>query len=90
MKKNTYSLILSERGSEQVVFISQDRKACRHIDPEGVELDCFVRSAEEADRISEARAFYESLSYEDKHDFIVVDGRTYVRKIWERNHPEGK
>lgn len=101
MKKNTYSLILSERGEEQVVFISSDlkeitekeyilRKACRHIDPEGAELDCFIRSAEEADRISKAHAFYNSLTAEEKSDFIVVDGRTYVRKIWERNHPDGK
>ena len=78
---------LAYEGSDYKVTVRYSADAAV---PEGAELDCFIRSAEEADRISEAHAFYNSLTAEEKSDFIVVDGRTYVRKIWERNHPDGK
>lgn len=30
--------------------------------------------------------YYDTLSDEDKADLIEVNGRTYVRKMWEYNH----
>lgn len=32
--------------------------------------------------------FWETLTAADKMDIIVVDGRRYVRKVWEKNHKE--
>ena len=34
----------------------------------------------------EDKAFWESLSEEDKQDFVEVDGRKYIRKCYERNN----
>lgn len=101
---NTYMLILARRGESQIVHTSTDlkelskmedslRKACRRFDPHGTELDCYIarsRSEEEVNKLRIMTALYNSLTDDEKHDYIAVDGRTYVRKIWEYNHPNGK
>ncbi len=43
---------------------------------------------DEQKAIDEFDAIWATLTEEDKHDIIVVDGRRYVRKIWEKNHKE--
>ena len=62
-----YVLILSTRGNEEVVFATDNkmeackredalRKECRRVDPDGVEMDCYVRTEKELKNIEEAKA----------------------------------
>lgn len=37
----------------------------------------------------EDKAFWETLSEEDKQDFVEVEGKKYSRKIYERNKQNG-
>lgn len=91
-----YAVILSTRGVEEIHYIGtlercriQEewlRKACREKDPDGVEMDCYTISMAERSRIEEANAYWDALTEEEKQDYIEVDGKKYIRKIWERNH----
>ena len=95
-KDMLYALILSTRGNEEVVAVGtreemvkrEDplRKECRKYDPDGAEMDCYIISEAEARKVEEGKKLWESLTEEDKKDIIEIDGRKYVRKIWERNH----
>jgi hypothetical protein len=49
-------------------------------------VNCFIKSQSELDQEAKAKSFYDSLSAEEKKDFIEVDGKKYIRKIYERNH----
>ena len=95
-KEMTYALILSTRGNEEVVGVGTReemakreaslRKECRKVDPDGVEMDCYIISELEAKKREEGRQLWDSLTNEEKNDIIEVDGKEYVRKIWEYNH----
>lgn len=37
----------------------------------------------------EDKEFWETLSEEDKQDFVEVEGKKYIRKIYERNKQNG-
>ena len=52
----------------------------------GTFVDCYTRSDEETDRIERAKAIYDTLTDEQKNDIIEVDGRKYIRAIYEANH----
>lgn len=96
-KDMIYALILNTRGNEEVVTVgtldemkkreSSLRKEIRKSDPDGTEMDCYLISEEEAKRRDEAIDFYDNLSDTDKTDYIIVDGKKYIRKIYEKNHP---
>ena len=62
------------------------RQECRKADPDGVEIDCYVISGEEAQKRAENRNFWDTLTEGDKNDIIEVNGRQYIRKVYERNH----
>lgn len=95
-KDMLYALILSTGGVEEVVDIGtreemskrEDslRKECRRVDPDGVEMDCYIISQAEAKKREEAKNRWDSLTEEDKKDIIEVDGRKYIRKIYEMNN----
>lgn len=53
-------------------------------------VDCFTKSDEEIDQARKNREFYDSLSDVEKHDFIVVNGRKYIRSIYTRNNTRNK
>lgn len=91
-------VILATAGHEEVVFVGDKmscaryedslRKECRRRDPDGVEIDCYTKSPSQMLRDQLAKNRWDELTEEEKHDFIEVDGRKYVRKIWEANHPD--
>jgi hypothetical protein len=91
-----YVVILSTRGTEEVHFIGslEDcriqenllRQACREKDPDGVEMDCYTISGAELRKAEEAKEYWDTLTEEEKHDYIEVDGKKYIRKIYEKNH----
>ncbi len=91
-----YNLIYSVRGREEVVFRgscaeaskAEDelRAVLRINDPEGVESDCYVRSDAQLQAIQRRKDLFDQLTDEEKHDYIVVDGKKYIRKIWEANN----
>lgn len=49
-------------------------------------VDCYVKSEEEIDRAKRAKERYEALSEEQKHEFITVDGRTYIKALYEHKN----
>lgn len=99
-KDMLYVLILSTRGQEEIQTIGtleemtkrEDalRKECRRVDPDGTEMDCFLISEAEAKRRFEAAEFYDSLTKEQREETITVDGKKYIKAIYEKNHPEGR
>ena len=89
-----YALILNTRGIEEVVDVSNDfeeislkekalQKECRRVDPEGVEIGCYVRTDEEDKRIAEFNAFWDTLTDEQKKETITIDGKIYAKIPWE-------
>lgn len=95
-KNMKYAVILSTRGREEVIFVGNKddavkmegslRKECRRKDPDGTELDCYTISEKELEKREAAKNFYDMLTEEEKHDVIVVDGKKYIRKIYEENN----
>ena len=91
-----YALILNTRGTEEVVEVGELeyirerenalRKECRKSDPDGVEIDCYVMSELQARRNEQTKKFWETLTDEDKKDIIEIDGRKYIRKVYEMRH----
>lgn len=76
------------RGEKEEAFnqLESLRKECRRVDPDGATMDCYIRSDEEEKKIEEANALYETLTEAEKKDYIVVDGKKYIRKIYEERH----
>lgn len=93
-----YALILSTRGSDEIVAIGAKseiqaqeellRKECRAKDPDGAELDCYIRSESELRRQEASRKRWDSLTEDQKHDYVIVNGKKYVRAIYEANNYE--
>lgn len=91
-----YALIHSTRGNEETVAVgTRDemikresilRKECRKSDPDGTEIDCYIISEAELNKRAEDTDFWNTLTDEDKQDIIEVDGKRYIRKIYEKNH----
>ena len=49
-------------------------------------VDCYVKSEEEIDRAKRAKERYEALTEAQKHEFITVDGRTYIKALYEHKN----
>jgi hypothetical protein len=49
-------------------------------------MDCYTISGAEMRKAEEAKEYWDTLTEEEKHDYIEVDGKKYIRKIYERNH----
>lgn len=91
-KNMTYALILSTRGSEEIVATGTKeemqkreaslRKECRKADPDGSEMDCYIISEAEAERRNDRI----ELTEEERKDIIEVDGKKYIRKIYEEKN----
>lgn len=62
------------------------RKECRKSDPNGVELDCFVWSDEQIEKAKDAAKRWDALTEEQKKDIIEVDGKKYIRALYEANN----
>ena len=95
-KDMMYALILSTRGNEETVAVgtrdemikreSSLRKECRKSDPDGTEIGCYIINEAELKKRAEDNDFWNTLTDEDKQDIIEVDGKRYIRKIYEKNH----
>lgn len=94
--EGAYALILSTRGNEDVVAIGSKeemqaqeellRKECRAKDPDGAEMDCYILSETELKEREASRQRWETLTEDQKHDYVIVNGRKYVRAIYESNN----
>ena len=94
-----YHVLKANRGEAEIVYTTEDkmlaarfedalRKELRKLDPDGAVLDCYMRSEEELERWDAAAERWAKLTEAEKHDFIEVDGKKYIRAIWEHNHKE--
>ena len=87
-----YHVILNTKGTEEAVYITESKEEaqtqCDSLNrlTDGVEMGAYIRTSEELERIATAKDFYNSLTEEEKHDYIEVDGKKYIRKIYEKNN----
>lgn len=73
-----------ENAKDAAVYEDKARKNIRTgANSGGVFADVATYTTEELERIREAAARYETLTDEEKNDHIVVDGKKYIRKIYE-------
>lgn len=72
-------------GTEEEAAKMEDelRKECRKADPDGSWQDVYTRSMAEIRKIEAAKAAFDQLTDEEKADIIEVNGRRYIRKVWE-------
>lgn len=77
------TVLFSGTQEECLAFEDAHRKSYNH---DRTTCDCFTRSESELNQIEDNRRFYETLTADQKADFIVVDGKKYVRAIYERMH----
>ena len=82
------TLVFRGEKEQAIVYLESLRKECRAKDPEGTALDCFMWSDEELERQRKTLELWDSLTDEDKKDFIEVGDKKFIRKIYEYNHPE--
>lgn len=90
-----YFVLLNTRGIQEIVFEGTKEECSRYedslrkeivkSDPDKVEMDCFVLSAWEIEKMNEAKTRWESLTDEQKQGYVYVDGRKYIRAIHEAN-----
>lgn len=77
-------------GSKEdcIAFETEKRKEYRQTfgDDYAAIIECYTISAEELKRDEEAEEFWNSLTEEQKNEKIVIDGKTYNKAIYEKNH----
>lgn len=61
-------------------------KECRKKDPEQIVVSCYMKSEKQIKKAKEVCDRWDELTEEDKKDIIEVDGRKYIRKIYEAHH----
>lgn len=76
------TVIWSGTKAECVAYENERRKTYK----DTTKINCWTVSAEEYEKQKEAVNLWDNLSDDDKKDIIEVDGKKYIRKIWERNH----
>ena len=79
---------LIARGTKEEISIKEDeiRAELRKEDQDGALIDVYVMSDAEIEKLEKARNLWDTLTEEDKKDYIVVDGKKYIRKIYEAQH----
>lgn len=70
---------VTENRLEAAKYESELRKTYK----DRIIVDCFVRSEEELEKEKKFREIYDNLTDEQKKDFIEVDGRKYIRCLYE-------
>lgn len=89
-----YKVIVTHKGIETRVIDCKDvhqankiedatRRLLRIADPNGIENDCYSISEEEYLENKKAREVFNTLTDKEKQDIIEVDGKRFVRKIYE-------
>ena len=48
-------------------------------------IDCFIKTDEEMEKTEKAKKRYDELTEEQKNDIIEVDGKKYIRALYEAN-----
>lgn len=61
-------------------------KECIKKDPEQIVVSCYMKSERQLAKEKEVCDRWDELTEEDKKDIIEVDGRKYIRKIYEAHH----
>ena len=90
-----YYVLLNTRGIQEIVFEGTKEECSRYedslrkeivkADPDKVEMDCFVMSAREIERMYEAKARWQRLTDEQKHEYIHTGGKKYIKAIYKAN-----
>lgn len=94
-----YLVIFSQRGRERVLgrfntpheaasFADRQRKWLRELDTDETEMGVYIQTDEERRRMEQVSRVWERLSYEERHTYIEVDGRKYVKAIYAPEHPD--
>ena len=77
-------------GSKEdcIAFETEKRKEYRQAfgNDYAAVIDCYTISAEKLKQDEEAEEFWNSLTEEQKNEIIVVDGKKYVKALYEKNH----
>lgn len=92
-----YLVIFSQRGRERVLgrfntpheaasFADRQRSWLRELDTDETEMGVYIQTDEERRRLEQVSRVWERLSEEDKHTYIEVEGKKYVKAIYEATH----
>lgn len=78
---------------ESIMYVTDDKmEAARYEDSlrktykDRTIVDCWMRSGEEIEKAKRAKDLYNSLTEEQKHEYITVDGRKYIKTLYEYNN----
>lgn len=77
---------------ESVLFVGTKQECSKYEDYKRKEykdrtlVDCYTISESEKNKREEDSKFYDSLTEAQKAEIIDVDGKKYVKAVYERNH----
>ena len=97
-----YTVFEVYKGSEKrAIFSDSDKMACARFEEEKREeyrqkygndffsiIDCYTRSDEELEEERRIAERWDRLTEEQKNETIEADGKTYIKAIYEANHPK--
>lgn len=96
-----YTVFESYKGERKAIFFDNDKMACVRFEENQREeyrkkygndffsiIDCYIRSDEELEKERKAAERWDRLTEEQKHETIEVDGKTYIKALYEANHPK--
>ena len=73
------------------MFVTEDKmEAVRYEDSlrktykDRATVDCYVYSEDELEKMKSAKARYDALTEEQKHEYITVDGRKYIKALYKK------
>jgi hypothetical protein len=76
-----------------ILYSSEDKMACAKVEDEQRKkykdttmVDCFVKSQSQIDKERKMKEVWDNLTDEQKKDTIEIDGKTYVRAIYEMDN----
>ena len=74
--------LMEARSTEEWI-----RNELKTLDPDFVEHNAFTTNDEEEAAVEIAKARWDALTDEEKKTFIIVDGKKYVKAVYEATHP---
>lgn len=97
-----YTVFESFKGQERrALFFDNDKMACTRFEEEKREeyrrkygndffsiIDCYTRSDEELEKERKTAERWDKLTEEQKQETIEINGKTYIKALYEANHPE--
>lgn len=94
-----YTVFESYKGERKAIFFDNDKTVCARFEEAQREkyrkkygndffsiIDCYTRSDEELEEERKIAERWDRLTEEQKHETIDVDGKTYIKALYEANH----